>query len=210
MGDLIRPNIEILIVDDEPNEKQQVKNILLDEGYMVAWCRNWNETEDLILDRVSSSRSLPKVVLVDMTFFGDHCTIGTNPDLEGLLIIKKLIKKCRIKGIDCPPVIGFTSRNRVTETVDILKAGAMDFITKEEYTRPAYFSKRLTQAILMADFKKSQLPLSKINREEVEEEIFLKVLNKTANKVDKAAELLSWPIDDANTVYDRILKRRSM
>ena len=128
--------LEVLVVDDEPQYKTIVRKTLECAGLSVCWCRDWKETKDLLDERVNREDPLPDVVLVDMFFEGEHCILGLNPGVEGLLIIEKLVKKFETYGLKPPPIIGFTGRERYMEPRAIIEYGASDFITEAEYKRP--------------------------------------------------------------------------
>jgi CheY-like chemotaxis protein len=196
--------LEVLVVDDEPQYKTPVRKILEGAGLSVFWCKDWKETEELIDKRISRQDPLPDVILVDMFFEEAHCIIGLNPGVEGLLIIERLIKKFGTFGQKTPPIIGFTGRERYMEPQAIIEYGASDFITEAEYNRPNHFARRLIRSVIEAQFENSFKAPKEKSLEKIEEDIVYKALKNNNNDVDKAAELLRWPLGEVKKITERL------
>jgi two-component system response regulator HydG len=98
-----------LVVDDEPNARTALAELLRDEGYDV-------ETAAHALDAVGKlTRYEPDVVIVDLHM----------PGMEGLDLVSRL---CRAS--DAPAVIAVTAFRDPGPAVAALRAGACDYVTK--------------------------------------------------------------------------------
>ena len=99
----------ILIVDDEPDIRQLVSEILEDEGYTVT------AAEDGASARSAFSKEEPDLVLLDIWM----------PDIDGI----SLLKEWSSGGLNCPVVI-MTGHGSVETAVEATRLGAHDFIQK--------------------------------------------------------------------------------
>jgi two-component system nitrogen regulation response regulator NtrX len=99
----------ILIVDDEPDIRELVSEILEDEGYSVA------VAEDGASARAAFSREEPDLVLLDIWM----------PDIDGI----SLLKEWSVGGLRCPVVI-MTGHGSVETAVEATRLGAQDFVQK--------------------------------------------------------------------------------
>jgi DNA-binding NtrC family response regulator len=196
--------LEVLVIDDKPQGKVIVRKILEGAGLTVCWCRDWEETEDLLDERFDREDPLPDVVLVDMFFEGEHCILGLNPGVEGLLIIEKLVKKFETSGLKPPPIIGFTGWERYMEPRAIIEYGASDFITEAEYKRPNHFARRLIRSVMEAQFENSFNPPKGNAIQKIEENIVSKALKNKNNDLKQAANLLRWPLDEVKKIAERL------
>jgi DNA-binding NtrC family response regulator len=99
----------ILIVDDEPDIRSLVSEILEDEGYSVT------VAEDGAAARLAFSRDEPDLVLLDIWM----------PDIDGISLLKEWSKG----GLRCPVVI-MTGHGSVETAVEATRLGARDFVQK--------------------------------------------------------------------------------
>lgn len=204
MATLLNLAMEVLVVDDEPKKKTIVRNTLERASLSVCWCRNWKETENLLQERVNKGEALPDVVLVDMYFGEKHCILGSNPGIEGLLIIEKLAKTFEAYGLKLPPIVGFTGTQRYMDPEAIIEYGANDFITDAEYKRPNHFTRRLIRSVMEVQFENSFNRPKEKNIQEIEEGIVYKALRNRNNDLKQAAILLRWPESEVKKVTQRL------
>ncbi len=100
----------ILVVDDEPDIRELVREILEDEGYVVT------VAEDGASARTAFARSKPDLVLLDIWM----------PDVDGITLLKEWSTSCKP---DCPVVI-MSGHGTVETAVEATRLGAHDFIQK--------------------------------------------------------------------------------
>src|SRR5882724_13719859 len=100
---------QILIVDDEPSNRKILGQELVHKGFAVDTARGGKEA----LAKIESAA--PDLVILDYMM----------PDMSGLDVLKELRKK----GNDTP-VIMITAYGSVERAVEVMKAGAYDFITR--------------------------------------------------------------------------------
>ena len=106
-----RPNPYILVVDDEPDIRNLLQEILEDEGYEVSIAEN-GETA-----RKSHRERRPDLVLLDIWM----------PDVDGIT----LLKEWSDEGTHLPmPVIMMSGHGTVETAVEATRLGAYDFIEK--------------------------------------------------------------------------------
>ncbi|MGN6735319.1 MAG: sigma-54-dependent transcriptional regulator [Candidatus Binatia bacterium] len=100
---------KILIVDDEPSNRKILAQELTHKGFSVDTASGGKEA----LAKVTSSP--PDLVILDYMM----------PDLSGLDVLKELRKN----GSDVP-IIMITAYGSIERAVEVMKAGAYDFITR--------------------------------------------------------------------------------
>jgi two-component system nitrogen regulation response regulator NtrX len=100
----------ILVVDDEPDIRELVCEILQDEGYDVT------VAEDGEAARTAYARSAPDLVLLDIWM----------PDVDGITLLKEWSAG---KGPICPIVI-MSGHGTVETAVEATRLGAHDFVQK--------------------------------------------------------------------------------
>lgn len=100
----------ILIVDDEPDIRQLVSEILEDEGYEVATAENAEQAKELRRKR------RPDLVLLDIWMPGE----------DGI----SLLKSWQESGTLCCPVIMMSGHGTIETAVEATRLGAYDFIEK--------------------------------------------------------------------------------
>src|SRR6185503_2996700 len=102
-------NDKILIADDEPSNRRILAQELTHKGFAVDTARGGKEA----LSKIESVP--PDLVILDYMM----------PDMNGLDVLKEL----RQRGNDTP-VILITAYGSVERAVEVMKAGAYDFITR--------------------------------------------------------------------------------
>ncbi len=100
----------ILVVDDEPDIRQLVSEILEDEGYEVAVAENAEQAKELRRQR------RPDLVLLDIWMPGE----------DGI----SLLKGWQASGSLCCPVIMMSGHGTIETAVEATRLGAYDFIEK--------------------------------------------------------------------------------
>ncbi len=100
----------ILVVDDEPDIRSLVKEILEDEGHSVAMADNGANARQALRDR------RPDLVLLDIWM----------PDVDGISLLKEWAQG---DGLPCP-VIMMSGHGTVETAVEATRLGAYDFLEK--------------------------------------------------------------------------------
>ena len=100
----------ILVVDDEPDIRSLVKEILEDEGFNVAVAENANKANQLL------ESFTPDIVLLDIWM----------PDTDGIT----LLKEWQEKSVLTAPVVMMSGHGNVETAVEATRLGAYDFIEK--------------------------------------------------------------------------------
>ncbi|WP_020396081.1 sigma-54-dependent transcriptional regulator [Thiolinea disciformis] len=100
----------ILVVDDEPDIRQIVSEILEDEGYRVETAENAERARDIQRQR------RPDLILLDIWM----------PGLDGI----SLLKEWRETKVLAGPVIMMSGHGTIETAVEATKLGAYDFIEK--------------------------------------------------------------------------------
>ena len=99
----------ILIVDDEPDIRDVIRDILLDENYVVEISANAAEAREKMV------AFNPELVLLDIWM----------PDIDGITLLKEWVSQ----GID-KPVIMISGHGNVETAVEAIRNGAYDFLEK--------------------------------------------------------------------------------
>ncbi len=100
----------VLVVDDEPDIRELVREILEDEGYAVATAESASQARSLLRERT------PQLVLLDIWMPGD----------DGISLLKEWAQ-----GGVCPfPVVMISGHGTVETAVEATRHGAMDFVEK--------------------------------------------------------------------------------
>jgi DNA-binding NtrC family response regulator len=100
----------ILVVDDEPDIRETVQDILEDEGYAVTSAENGEAARHALRDR------RPDLMLLDIWM----------PDLDGISLLKEWDED---EGLPCP-VIMMSGHGNVETAVEATRLGAYDFLEK--------------------------------------------------------------------------------
>ena len=133
---------KILIADDEPSNRKILEQELVHKGFVVDTARGGKEA----LAKIESAP--PSLVILDYMM----------PDLSGLEVLKEL----RNRGNDTP-VILVTAYGSVERAVEVMKAGAYDFITRP--FDPDYIELVVRKAIERQTLKREVEVLSEENRD---------------------------------------------
>ncbi|WP_455206377.1 sigma-54-dependent transcriptional regulator [Kaarinaea lacus] len=100
----------ILVIDDEPDIRRLVREILEDEGYAVTVAKDGASARDAIATRT------PNLVLLDIWM----------PDIDGITLLKEFLE---VNHLRCP-VIMMSGHGTVEAAVESTRLGAFDFIEK--------------------------------------------------------------------------------
>ncbi|HRQ66247.1 MAG TPA: sigma-54 dependent transcriptional regulator [Xanthomonadaceae bacterium] len=100
----------ILVVDDEPDIRELVREILADEGYSVETAANAEAA------RASRRRQRPDLVLLDIWM----------PDTDGISLLREWSAQ---GGLPCP-VIMMSGHGTIETAVEATRLGAWDFVEK--------------------------------------------------------------------------------
>lgn len=100
----------ILVVDDEPDIRQLVSEILADEGYRVSVAENGD------IARAEFARKSPDLVLLDIWM----------PDVDGITLLKEWSSGGKLR---CPVVV-MSGHGSVETAVEATRLGAFDFVQK--------------------------------------------------------------------------------
>ena len=103
-------NQSVLVVDDEPDIRGIVSEILEDEGYKVDSAGDGSEA------REKFNRLSPDLVLLDIWM----------PDTDGITLLTEWCAQSSNR----PPVIMISGHGTVETAVDALRLGAYDFLEK--------------------------------------------------------------------------------
>ena len=100
----------ILVVDDEPDIRELVKEILEDEQYVVSVAANGAEARQALIER------RPDLILLDVWM----------PDIDGI----SLLKEWHEADEQAPPVVVMSGHGTVETAVEATRLGAYDFLEK--------------------------------------------------------------------------------
>ena len=103
-------NKKILVVDDEPDIRLLLKDILEDEGFDVSVAENAHQASEL-----KSSLS-PNLILLDIWM----------PEMDGVSLLKQWNEQ---QSLDCP-VVMMSGHGTVETAVEATRFGAYDFVEK--------------------------------------------------------------------------------
>jgi DNA-binding NtrC family response regulator len=101
---------QILVVDDEPDIRELVSEILEDEGYEVT------VAEDGEAARTAFAKNAPNLVLLDIWM----------PDVDGITLLKEWSSG---NSLQCPVVV-MSGHGTVETAVEATRLGAFDFVQK--------------------------------------------------------------------------------
>ncbi|MGD8556491.1 MAG: sigma-54 dependent transcriptional regulator [Chromatiales bacterium] len=102
----------ILVIDDEPDIRETVRDILEDEGYLVSVAENAGDGRRQLRER------LPDLVLLDIWM----------PDVDGITLLKEWKE---VSGGELPsPVVMMSGHGSVETAVEATRLGAYDFLEK--------------------------------------------------------------------------------
>ena len=104
------PEARILVVDDEPDIRQLVREILEDEGYRVSVAQDGESA------RAAFTAECPDLVLLDIWM----------PDVDGISLLKEWSESGRL---ECP-VVMISGHGTLETAVEATRLGARDFVQK--------------------------------------------------------------------------------
>ncbi|NNL96442.1 MAG: sigma-54-dependent Fis family transcriptional regulator, partial [Xanthomonadales bacterium] len=104
------PNAHILVVDDEPDIRELVGEILEDEGYTVSTAPDGESA------RASFANDKPDLVLLDIWM----------PDIDGISLLKEWSE---VDALKCP-VVMMSGHGTLETAVEATRLGAHDFVQK--------------------------------------------------------------------------------
>lgn len=130
----------ILVVDDEPDIRNLISDILKDEGYTVSTAANGDEANQQLKTQT------PQLILLDIWM----------PDIDGISLMKSWNENNLVKS----PIVMMSGHGTVETAVEATRLGAKDFIEK-----PLSLAKLLqTVSDTLAEFEQSnEQSNSKIN-----------------------------------------------
>ena len=102
---------EILVIDDQPDIRLLVSNILKDQNYIVRTAANYDQAVFEI------NKKLPDLAIVDIKL--------DKPDKDGIDLLKLITKKNKLV-----PVIMISGHATVKIALDAIRIGAYEFIEK--------------------------------------------------------------------------------
>ncbi len=100
----------ILVVDDEPDIRELVRDILEDEGHRVSVAENGQSA------RTHFARETPDLVLLDIWM----------PDVDGITLLREWSSG---GGLDCPVII-MSGHGTLETAIEATRLGAHDFVQK--------------------------------------------------------------------------------
>jgi len=100
----------ILIVDDEPDIRNLISDILADEGYSVATAANGEEANQQL------DSKQPHLILLDIWM----------PDIDGISLMKSWNEENKVSA----PIVMMSGHGTVETAVEATRLGAKDFIEK--------------------------------------------------------------------------------
>ncbi|PKM11108.1 MAG: transcriptional regulator [Gammaproteobacteria bacterium HGW-Gammaproteobacteria-3] len=101
---------QILVVDDEPDIRRLVQEILEDEGYQICTAENAGQARDL------KNSQNPDLILLDIWM----------PDTDGITLLKEWVNE----DPDMCPVVMMSGHGSVESAVEATRLGAYDFLEK--------------------------------------------------------------------------------
>ena len=104
------PHAQILVVDDEPDIRQLVQEILEDEGYIVRVAKDGEAA------RLIYAQQKPDLVLLDIWM----------PDIDGI----SLLKEWSASGSLDSEVVVMSGHGTLETAVEATRLGAFDFVQK--------------------------------------------------------------------------------
>ena len=170
----------ILVVDDEPDIRELVREILEDEGYEVT------VAEDGATARTAFARKKPDLVLLDIWM----------PDVDGITLLKEWSAGGKP---DCPVVI-MSGHGTVETAVEATRLGAHDFIQK-----PVSLAKLLSVVSQALESRQAQeKPASRtaptVASEPIGSSALMQVLRKKAEQAARHESPYSLPASRAAAV----------
>jgi two-component system NtrC family sensor kinase len=162
-------NIQILIVEDEPAHAEMISHHLQQAGYS---CLQTAETLASCLQAIAATP--PNIILIDL-HLPDGGAMDLLPEVTGQI-----------------PVITMTSRGSEEQAVEVLKAGALDYLTKSAETfaaMPRIVERALREWQLQCANEKA---MEKIRRQQALTEALLQNTATPIFVIDPQHRVLVW------------------
>lgn len=157
---------QILVVDDEPDIRNLVQEILEDEGFSVRVAENATKAREEV------KTDNPELILLDIWM----------PDTDGITLLKKWKEEDNITA----PIIMMSGHGNVETAVEATRHGAYDFIEK-----PLSISKLLLtikHAFETSSLKKENLQLRQVTSSKLEPIGKSKIMQNLRNQIARIAE----------------------
>ena len=155
----------IIVVDDEPEIRNLVQEILEDEGFTVDVAENAIKARNLI------ETNKPNLILLDIWM----------PDIDGIT----LLKEWKTTFGQEVPIIMMSGHGNVETAVEATRSGAYDFIEKPLSTAKLLLI--IKHALESTSLKNENLKLSKISTSKLEPIGKSKVINSLKTKISRIA-----------------------
>ncbi len=179
----------ILVVDDEPDIRSLLKEILEDEGFSVSLAEKGQAARESLKDRK------PDLILLDIWM----------PDIDGVSLLKEWKEN---ESFDCP-VIMISGHGTVETAVEAIRIGAYDFIEK-----PLSIAKLLItvdRALETSSLKRENIDLKKQKEIPIDQSFGNHpLLIKLKNQIEKVAShdtsaLITGPTGSGKEKFARYL-----
>ena len=156
----------ILVVDDEPDIRNLVQEILEDEGFSVS------VAENATIARQSITKTRPDLILLDIWM----------PDIDGITLLKEWKNSFGQK----TPIIMMSGHGNVETAVEATRSGAYDFIEKPLSTAKLLLT--IKHALETYSLKSENLKLNQITMSKLEPIGKSKVINNLKSQLSQIAK----------------------
>ena len=156
----------ILVVDDEPDIRNLVQEILEDEGFSVT------VAENATIARQSITKTRPDLILLDIWM----------PDIDGITLLKEWKNSFGQK----TPIIMMSGHGNVETAVEATRNGAYDFIEKPLSTAKLLLT--IKHALETYSLKSENLKLNQITMSKLEPIGKSKVINNLKSQLSQIAK----------------------
>ena len=156
----------ILVVDDEPDIRNLVQEILEDEGFSVS------VAENATIARQSITKTRPDLILLDIWM----------PDIDGITLLKEWKNSFGQK----TPIIMMSGHGNVETAVEATRSGAYDFIEKPLSTAKLLLT--IKHALETYSLKSKNLKLNQITMSKLEPIGKSKVINNLKSQLSQIAK----------------------
>ena len=156
----------ILVVDDEPDIRNLVQEILEDEGFSVS------VAENAIIARQLIKKTKPDLILLDIWM----------PDIDGITLLKEWKNSFGQK----IPIIMMSGHGNVETAVEATRSGAYDFIEKPLSTAKLLLTIR--HALETYSLKSENLKLNQITMSKLEPIGKSKIINDLKSQISQIAK----------------------
>ena len=156
----------ILVVDDEPDIRNLVQEILEDEGFIVK------VAENAIVARQSIKKTRPDLILLDIWM----------PDVDGITLLKEWRNSFSQK----IPIIMMSGHGNVETAVEATRSGAYDFIEKPLSTAKLLLI--IKHALETYSLKRENLELNQITTTKLEPVGKSEIINELKSKILQIAK----------------------